>query len=89
MVSFADYLEIITQPGRYVLVEKSAPGEQLRDDVITIKDADGSDGIEVPPAVFDALCSKRFLRQDGDLDEHYRVVFLATEDAYATQHDKK
>jgi hypothetical protein len=89
MVSSADYLEIITRPGRYVLVEKSAPNELLTDDVITIKDADGSDGVEMPPAIFDKLYAKGFLRQDGKEDEQHQVVFVATERACAAQKDSK
>jgi hypothetical protein len=53
MVNSADYLEIITRPGRYVLVEKAASDDRLKDDVIMIKDADGSDGVEMPSAMFD------------------------------------
>ena len=79
MVLSADYLEIITQPGRYVLVER----RKLEDDVILIKDADGSDGVEMPPAIFDDFRARAFLRQDGPEDEQGRAVFLATQDAYS------
>jgi hypothetical protein len=89
MVSSADYLEIITRPGRYVLVERRAPEDLLKDDGITIKDADGSDGVQMPAAVFDDFRAKAFLRQDGAEDDQRRSVFLATENAYAAQNASK
>ena len=89
MVNSADYLEIITRPGRYVLVEKAGSDDRLKDDVIMIKDADGSDGVEMPSAMFDHFRAKAFLRQDGEEDDQRRSVFLATEDAYAAQNAPK
>jgi hypothetical protein len=89
MVNSADYLEIITRPGRYVMVEKSAFEEPSRDDVIAVKDADGNDGIKMPPAIFDEFCAKGFLRQDGEPDEGRCVVFLPTQEAYPAQNGSK
>jgi hypothetical protein len=87
MVSSTDYLEVITRPGRYVLVEIGAP--QPEDHIITIKDADGSGDGQMPRAIFDELCAKGFLQQDGTEDEHHRAVFVATEDGYAAGNGSK
>ena len=89
MVSSADYLEIIARPGRYVLVERRQLKNLLEDDVILIKDADGSGGIAMPPAIFDDFRARAFLRQDGPEDDHGRAVFLATQDAYSARNVSK
>ena len=89
MVGSADYLEIITRPARYVLVERGASGDLLRDDVIMIKDADGSGGVEMPSAIFDEFRARAFLRRDGPEDDQGRAVFLATQNAYSAHNAPK
>jgi hypothetical protein len=84
MVNSADYLDIITRPGRYVLLDRSARHEP-DGHAATVKEADGSDGLQMPRAVFDEFCVRGFLRQDGDEDEDRCIVFLATESAYAAR----
>ena len=78
MVSSADYLEIITRLGRYVLVERGASDDRLTDDVIMVKDAEGIDGVEMPSAMFDEFRAKGFLRQEGREDEQRRSVLRRT-----------
>jgi hypothetical protein len=89
MVSSADYLEIIARPGRYVLVERRQLKNLLEDDVILIKDADGSGGVEMPSAIFDEFRARAFLRQDGPEDDQGRAVFLATQNAYSAYNAPK
>ena len=65
VVSPTDYLEIVTQRGRYVLVEKSAPDDPLKVGVITIKDADGSGESQTQMEIFDELFTKDFSIRDS------------------------
>ena len=85
----ADYLEMITRPARYVLVERGASGDLLRDDVIMIKDADGSGGVDMPSAIFDEFRARAFLRQDRPEDDQGRAVFLASQNAYSAHNASK
>lgn len=90
MVNSADYLEITTRPGRYVMVKKITPEGTLVNDIIAaIKDADGEDGVNMPSAIFAEFCAKGFLRQDGEPDEQRCFVFLSTEEAYTAQNRSK
>jgi hypothetical protein len=89
-IGSTEFLEIIAQQGRYLLLERAVPRGRLKRDMITIKEHDGRDlvlkargcssgPVELPIPIFEDFIRANLVAQDGPEDMEHGTVFRLTE----------
>jgi hypothetical protein len=90
-VGSSEFLEIIAQQGRYLLVQRAVPRGRLKRDMITIKENDGRDmvlsargytssPVELPIPIFEDFIRANLVAQDGPEDMEHGTVFRPTQE---------
>jgi hypothetical protein len=89
-IGSTEFLEIIAQQGRYLLLERAVPRGRLKRDMITIKEHDGRDlvlgvegytsgPVELPIPIFEDFIRTNLVAQDGPENMEQGTVFRLTE----------
>jgi|SRR5215469_4702579 len=89
-IGSTEFLGIIAQQGRYLLLERAVPRGRLKRDMITIKEYDGRDlvlrapgytsgPVELPIPIFEDFVRASLVAQDGPEDMEHGTVFRLTE----------
>lgn len=90
-IGSTEFLNILAQEGRYLLLERAVPRGRLKRDMITIKTSDGRNlvlsangytcsPVELPIPIFEDFVRASLIEQDGPEDFENGTIFRPTKD---------